>query len=58
MKKTRKTFKALDKARFKAKKKLAKAQAKREKWEPEYKYKVPQLGDHGSSTMNVDDTNA
>lgn len=37
---------------------VERAQAKREKWEPQYKYKVPKFGDSGSSTMDVDDTNA
>ena len=31
---------------------------KREKYVGEYKYHVPQLGDVGSSTADVDDTNA
>ena len=31
---------------------------KREKYYPDLKYAVPQLGDYGSSAMVVDDTNA
>ena len=31
---------------------------KREKYEPENKYKVPQLGEIGSSSHYADDTNA
>lgn len=57
-----KTFKPdEEKERLKAEadqKAIERAESKREKWEVQYKYKVPQLGDHGSSSHEVDDTNA
>lgn len=56
-------FKTTGDEQFKVEEKVAEAvidygTMKREKYEPENKYKVPQFGDVGSSTMNTDDTNA
>ena len=50
-----------EKARLKAEqdqKEIDLANATREEWRPAYKYKVPHLGEHGSSSHEIDDTNA
>ena len=37
---------------------IDRANAKREEWKPAYKYKLPQLGDHGSSSHEIDESGA